>query len=105
MALGSNITRLRIEHGLTQEELGRVAGVSPMAVSQWENGRAVPRMGAMQRMADHFGISKSSLIDGAEGGSVAGSIHYEVTSLTGSISSASPADIRPYTGAVSEVTS
>ena len=52
MELGSNIKRLRVEHCLTQGELGKIAGVSPMAVSQWENGRAVPRMGAIQRMAD-----------------------------------------------------
>lgn len=34
-----------------------------MAVSQWENGRAVPRMGAVQRIADHFGVSKGAVID------------------------------------------
>ena len=33
-------------------------------------------------MADYFGISKSSLIDNAADGFVAGSVHYEVTSLT-----------------------
>lgn len=82
MGLGENIKSLRVERGLTQEELGRIAGVSPMAVSQWENGRAVPRMGAVQRMADHFGISKSSIIDGEAGGAVAGTVHYAVTSLT-----------------------
>ncbi|MBC2888573.1 LexA family protein [Gordonibacter massiliensis (ex Traore et al. 2017)] len=82
MGLGENIKSLRAERGLTQEELGRIAGVSPMAVSQWENGRAVPRMGAVQRMADHFGISKSSIIDGEAGGVVTGTVHYAVTSLT-----------------------
>ena len=34
-----------------------------MAVSQWENGRAVPRMGAVQAISDHFNISKSEIID------------------------------------------
>ena len=63
MDIGENIRRIRIEHGLTQEEFGEIAGVSSMAVSQWENGRAVPRMGAVQRIADHFGISKSAVID------------------------------------------
>lgn len=63
MDIGENIRRIRIERGLTQEEFGEIAGVSSMAVSQWENGRAVPRMGAVQRIADHFGISKSAVID------------------------------------------
>ena len=34
-----------------------------MAVSQWENDRAVPRMGAVQLIADHFKINKGEIID------------------------------------------
>ena len=34
-----------------------------MAVSQWENDRAVPRMGVIQRLSDHFKIPKSAIID------------------------------------------
>lgn len=63
MSVGNNIRKIRIKNGLTQEELGKIADVSSMAVSQWENDRAVPRMGAVQRMADYFGISKSQIID------------------------------------------
>lgn len=63
MDIGENIRKLRTERDLTQEEFGAIAGVSAMAVSQWENGRAVPRMGAVQRIADYFKISKSAVID------------------------------------------
>ena len=63
MSIGKNIKRLRSKYGLTQEELGAIADVSSMAVSQWENDRAVPRMGAVQAIADHFNISKSEIID------------------------------------------
>lgn len=63
MSIAENLRRIRAESGLTQEEFGRVAGVSAMAVSQWENGRAVPRMGAVQRIADHFGVNKGAVID------------------------------------------
>ncbi len=63
MTVGSNIKRLRENHRLTQEEFGKIADVSSMAVSQWENDRAVPRMGAVQRIADHFKIPKSEIID------------------------------------------
>lgn len=57
-----SIKNLRERHDMTQEELGKVAGVSAMAVSQWENGRAVPRMGAIQRMSDYFGVPKSEIM-------------------------------------------
>lgn len=63
MSIGANIRRLRERNGLTQEEFGKIARVSAMAVSQWENDRAVPRMGAVQALADHFGISKGEIID------------------------------------------
>lgn len=46
MSVGSNIRKLREKHHLTQDEFGKIADVSSMAVSQWENDRAVPRMGA-----------------------------------------------------------
>lgn len=63
MSIGKNIRGLRERYGLTQEEFGSIAGVSSIAVSQWENDRAVPRMGAVQLLADHFGITKGSIID------------------------------------------
>ena len=58
-----NIKQLRQKHGLTQSELGRIAGVSDKAVSTWERGDAEPRMGAVEKMAAYFRISKSAIID------------------------------------------
>ncbi len=63
MSIGSSIRRIRVARDLTQEEFGKIAGVSAMAVSQWENDRAVPRMGAVQAIADHFGLNKGEIID------------------------------------------
>lgn len=65
MTLGRNIKKLRVAHGLTQAELGKIAGVSDKAVSTWENGTAEPRMGAIQKMAEYFRISKAEIIEGA----------------------------------------
>ena len=62
MDVGDSIRSLREGAGITQEQLGKIAGVSPNAVSQWENKRAVPRMGAIQRMADYFGVPKSLIM-------------------------------------------
>lgn len=63
MGIERNIKKLREEHGLTQEQLGEIAGVSDKAVSTWETGSNFPRMGAIQKMADYFGISKSAIIE------------------------------------------
>lgn len=65
MGVAENIKAVRTSHNMTQEEFGDIVGVSYMAVSQWETGRAIPRMGAIQRISDYFGISKGELIDGA----------------------------------------
>ena len=63
MDIAKNIKRIREQYQLTQEDLGKIAGVSNKAVWAWENGTAVPRMGAIQRIADRFGIPKSVIID------------------------------------------
>ena len=63
MSIGKNIKRLRESRGLTQTELGKIAGVTDKAVSTWENGSADPRMGAVQKMADYFGVRKSDILD------------------------------------------
>lgn len=63
MGIPDNIKKLRVTHGLTQSELGKIAGVSDKAIWTWENGTAEPRMGAIQKIADHFNIKKSDLIE------------------------------------------
>ena len=63
MDIAKNIKRIREQYQLTQEDLGKIAGVSNKAVWAWENGTAVPRMGAIQRIADRFGLPKSVIID------------------------------------------
>lgn len=65
-SIANNVKRFRESKGMTQEEFGNVAGVSAMAVSQWENGRAVPRMGALERIAEFFNAPKGDIIDGRE---------------------------------------
>lgn len=63
MSIGKNIQYLREAHGLTQSQMGEIAGVTDKAVSTWENETKVPRMGAIERIASHFMIKKSVLID------------------------------------------
>lgn len=63
MGIRQNIIKLRSIYDITQEQLAEIAGVSRGAVSQWEGGFSEPRMGAIQKIADHFNISKSNIIE------------------------------------------
>lgn len=63
MGIRENIIRLREIWDVTQDELGEIAGVTRGAVSQWEGGFSEPRMGAIQKISDHFGIKKSNIIE------------------------------------------
>lgn len=62
MGIAENIKHLRTDNNLTQVEFGRIAGVSDKAVSTWEAGIKEPRMGAIKRIAAHFGLSINDLV-------------------------------------------
>ncbi len=63
MGIAENIKLLREMYNLSQKDLGLIAGVSDKAVSTWEKGIKEPRMGAIQKIADHFGLQKSNIIE------------------------------------------
>ncbi len=65
--LNENIAALRRERGLTQEQLGQMAGVSAQAVSKWEKGGA-PDVELLPVLADRLGVTVDRLfgLDGAE---------------------------------------
>lgn len=47
----------------SQKEIADKIGVSPQALNTWVKGKAIPRMGKIQKLADFFGINKSDLIE------------------------------------------
>lgn len=59
---GNMITLLRKEKGLTSERLAELVGVSPQAVSKWENGRSLPETAVLPRLAEVLGVSIDSLL-------------------------------------------
>lgn len=63
MSIGSNIKKYRLEHGMSQLELAEAIGTGMSTVSMWENDSRIPRMGAIQKIADLFNIQKSTLIE------------------------------------------
>ena len=64
MTIGKRITLLRKEKGLTQEELATHMGVSPQAVSKWENDQTCPDISALPRLARLLGVSVDELLEG-----------------------------------------
>lgn len=42
MDLGTRISELRREKGMTQEQLAKLVGISAPAVSKWETGSSCP---------------------------------------------------------------
>ena len=62
MRIGANIKRLRVNKGVTQEQLGDMVGVSSQAVSKWENESALPDILTLPKLADYFGISIDELM-------------------------------------------
>ena len=55
------IRDLRIERGLTQEEVGKIIGVKRYAVYSYEKGRACPEMKGLVALADYFDVSMDYL--------------------------------------------
>ena len=55
------IRELRIEHGLTQEEVGKIIGVKRYAAYSYEKGRACPEMKGLVALADYFDVSMDYL--------------------------------------------
>lgn len=66
---GTIIKKLREKHGMSQEELGDIVGVSDKTVSSWEINRTEPKMGIVQKLADYFNVTTDYLIKGEESSS------------------------------------
>ena len=62
LKLGENLKKLRTENGLTQEQLADVFGISPQAVSRWENNCAYPDITLLPAIANYFDITTDELL-------------------------------------------
>ena len=65
--LGQNIATFRKEKNITQEALAEICGVSPQAVSKWENDASCPDITLLKTLARTFGVSVDELLDDGEG--------------------------------------
>ena len=64
MTIGKRIAHLRKEKGLTQEELAQHMGISPQAVSKWENDQTCPDISALPKLARLLGVTVDELLEG-----------------------------------------
>lgn len=62
MPLPDRIKAARDAKGLSQAALGKLIGVSRVAVTQWESGETAPTHGKLPAIADALGVSVSDLL-------------------------------------------
>ena len=60
--IGNRIALLRREKGLTGEKFAEALGVSPQAVSKWENGKCLPETALLPAIANLLGTSIDSIL-------------------------------------------
>ena len=62
MQIGNKIKELRIELGITQEELSKALNISSQAVSKWENG-GLPDLELIPEIAKYFNVTTDYLFE------------------------------------------
>lgn len=64
MNIGDQITSVRREQQLTQEQFGGMFHVTRQTVSNWENGKSYPDLQTLIAISDRFGVSLDTLLKG-----------------------------------------
>lgn len=63
MSIGTTIKRLRLEKGMTQEQLAEFLGLSTNAISQWECDKTAPDISNLPVLANIFEVSADILLE------------------------------------------
>lgn len=58
----SPLARIRIDKGLTQEELAALAGCHPVNISRWEHGTRIPSGKSLVKLAKALGVPMEELL-------------------------------------------
>ena len=59
---GENLKREIEKRGITQRQLAKDIGVSPVTVTDWTKGRKMPRIGTIDKICQYFGIDYEELM-------------------------------------------
>lgn len=62
--VGSFIRDIRKRNGLTQKQFAEKYGVTYQAVSKWENGKNLPDISLLRKIASDYNVSIESIMDG-----------------------------------------
>jgi transcriptional regulator with XRE-family HTH domain len=62
-AVAMNLRRIMYERGITQAELANALGFSKQSVSQWMNGKFLPRMTKIDKICAYLGCKRSDLLE------------------------------------------
>ena len=60
--IGAIIKKLRTENNITQDTLATAIGVTPQAISRWEQGGGYPDIELLPSLADFFSVSTDELL-------------------------------------------
>lgn len=62
LSISHNLKALRLQKGITQEHLAEVFGVSPQAISRWENGSSYPDITLLPGLAIFYDTSVDAIV-------------------------------------------
>ena len=62
--IGEHIVRGRQKLGLTQDELAVISGIDSSNIRAYENGRAMPSVQSLVRIAFALGLEPGALLEG-----------------------------------------
>lgn len=62
--VGCFLKELRLEKGLTQEQLAEKFNISNRSVSRWENGKNMPDISLLVELAEFYQVGMDELLDG-----------------------------------------
>lgn len=69
-SIGGRIAELRRKKGVTQDQLAEQMGVSPQAVSKWENDISCPDISLLPELAGFFDSTVDALLRGEQAAAV-----------------------------------
>lgn len=90
MDLSKNIKKLRLNADLTQAQLAEKIGVTRATVTQWETGWSKPRMGALEKLSNVFGVSVAALLSDAPKPAPAQGMEMGYVPLVGTVHAGKP---------------
>lgn len=64
MDISAQLKKMRLDRGMTQQDVADAVGVTKVAVGQWENNKSIPRRENMDALSKLFGVSIPELLGG-----------------------------------------